>query len=118
MAVDLLPKLIELRFRQAPFNEGAGIDARRRVPLDEHQITAVALAWRVPEVIEADVIQGSAGGEARDVAAQLAGDLVGAHDHSHSVPANDRPQPPLNGRNTGITLLLRRQKGVDVGSVR
>ena len=117
-AVDLLPEFVELLFRQASFDEGAGVDAGRRVPLDEHQVAAVTLAGRVPEMIEPDIVEGGAGGEARDVAAELAGDLVGANDHRHGVPADDGAQPPFEARDAGITFFLRGKDGIHVRRIR
>ena len=71
VAVHLLPKIVQLLLGQAAFQIGASVDARRGMALDEHQIAAVGVIGSVPEVVEADIVQGGAGGEAGDVAAQL-----------------------------------------------
>ena len=92
--------------------------SRGRVALGKDQVAAVGLARSVPEVVESDVIEGGARREARDMAAQLTGDLVGADHHGHGVPADDRAQPPLDAGVARIALLLEGQDGVDVGRVR
>jgi len=65
VAIDLLAEVVHLRFGQAPEHERAGIDARRRVALHEHQVAEKAVAGGAPEVIEADVIKRRRGREAR-----------------------------------------------------
>jgi hypothetical protein len=57
LAIDFLTEIDELLFGDAALEVCAGIDAGRRVALGEDQIAAVALARRMPEVIEADVVE-------------------------------------------------------------
>jgi hypothetical protein len=40
LAVDLLAEVVQLLFGDAAFEEGAGIDARRGVALEEDQVAA------------------------------------------------------------------------------
>ena len=47
--------------------------------------------------------------------AELRGELVGAHDHRHRVPADDRAQPALDQRVARQRLIERRRDRVDVG---
>ena len=84
--------------------------------LHVHQISAMFFAGRVPEVIEAHVIQRGCGGETGNVAAQFGGDLVCAHDHCHGVPAHIGADAVLELVVAGRALLLPRRDGVDVGS--
>src|SRR5690606_2994120 len=53
-------------------------------------------------------------GEGGDVAAQVARLAVGAHDHRHGVPADDRADAPLQLRVARALGLLVRRDGVDV----
>src|SRR5690606_34801717 len=66
-AVDFLAEVVQLVFRDAPFEEGAGVHARGGVALEIDQVAAVFFGRGLEEVVEADVIQGRAGGEGRDV---------------------------------------------------
>ena len=71
-AVDLLAEVVQLLLADPALEEGAGIDARRRVSLEEHQVALLVVIGGAEEMVEADVEQGRAGGEAGDVAAQFA----------------------------------------------
>ena len=83
LAVDLLAEVVHLLVGEAAEHEGARVDAGRRVALDEHEVAAVLGRRRVPEVVEADVVERRRRGEARDVAADV-GVLVRAHAPSPS----------------------------------
>jgi hypothetical protein len=57
-ARDLLAVVREVALAQPAFEEGARVDARRRVRLEEHQVAAVIAApLRAEEVVEADLEQ-------------------------------------------------------------
>src|SRR5699024_6060136 len=88
--------------------------ARGAVALDVQQVARVLLRRGAPEVVEADVVQGRAGGEAGDVATQVTGLAVGADHHGHGVPADDRAVPPLQRGVAGALGLQVRRDGVDV----
>src|SRR3990167_4018740 len=90
LAIDFLAEVVELLFADPPFHEGAGVDARRGMALEEDQVAAVFLGRGLEEVVEADVIQGRGRGEAGDVAAQVRVFQVGAHHHGQGVPAHQR----------------------------
>ena len=95
-AADLLPEPEQLLLGQPPLHERARVDPGRAVALHEHQVAAVALGRRVPEVVEPGVVQRRRGLEARDVPAQLGGLLVGAQHDRHRVPPDQRPDPVLD----------------------
>ena len=114
MPAGLLPVVEQLLFAQSPFQECARIDARRAVALDVDQVAAMAIARRVPEVAEADVVQRRRRLEARDVAAELGAVLVGAQDDGQRVPADDRAQPVLDRAVAGAAFLALRRDGVAV----
>jgi hypothetical protein len=92
LAAHLLAEAEHLLFGDAPFHEGAGVDARRAVALDVEQVAAVAFAFGVPEVVEAGGEHVRQAGEAADVAAQVAAigrvQAVGLDHHRHRVPAH------------------------------
>ena len=87
LAVDFLPEVVHLPWREPAEHERARVDAGRRVALDEHEVAPVPLRRGVPEVVVADVVEHRRGREARDVAADVRV-LVRAHDHRHRVPAD------------------------------
>ena len=90
LAADFLAEVVELLFGDAAFEERARVDARRGVALEVHEVAAEAVVRGAEEMIEADVVERRGGREARDVAAELGGFLVRAHDHRHRVPAHER----------------------------
>ena len=100
-AAGLLAVAEQLRFGEAPFEEGAGVDAWRAVALDEEQVAAMRLVGGVPEVAEADVVQRRGRLEAGDVAAEFGAVFVGAQDDRHRVPADDRTQLVFDGAVAG-----------------
>jgi len=87
-AVDVLAEAVELLLAQPPEQEGAGVDAGRRVALDEDEIAAVLFGRPAPEMDEADVVERRRRGEAGDVAAEVGAALVGAQHHRQRVPAH------------------------------
>ncbi len=54
---ELLPEPVELVLGQLALQEGAGVDARRRVPLEEHLVAGLAVVLAPEEVVEADLVQ-------------------------------------------------------------
>ena len=116
LAVDLLPEAVHLLGGEPAEHVGARVDARRRVALHEHEVAAVLVGGRVPEVVEADVVERRRGREARDVAAHVRV-LVRAHDHRHRVPARVRADPMLDRLVAGDADLALGGDRVDVGGV-
>src|SRR5207237_3495568 len=57
LALDLLAEMVQLVFAQAALEERARVEPRRGVALHVDEIAAVALGGRVPEMIEADVVE-------------------------------------------------------------
>src|SRR5690606_24179979 len=113
-AVDLPAQVVDLRLGQAAFQEGARVDAGRGMALDVEQVAGVVFGRRTPEVVEADVVERGAGGEAGDVATEVAGLAVGPDHHRHRVPADDRADLPLHRLVTRDLGLQVRRDGVDV----
>src|SRR5690606_7250622 len=72
-----------------------GVDAGGGMALNVNQVATMVLARCAPEMVEADVVQRGAGREAGDVAADTVVLSVGFHHHGHSVPADQRADPPL-----------------------
>ena len=56
-AADFLAKAIELFFAEPAFEISARVDARCRVTLHEHHVTAMRIRRSAPEMIEAHFIQ-------------------------------------------------------------
>jgi hypothetical protein len=69
LAVDLLAVAEELLLREAPFEEGAGVDAGRGMALHVDEVAAVLGVVPAPEMHEAGVVESGRRLEARDVAA-------------------------------------------------
>ena len=115
VTVHFLAEVIHLFFADAAFHEGAGIDAGRGMALEEDQVAAVFFGRCLEEVVEADVVERGAGGEAGDVAAQIRVFQVGAHHHGQGVPAHQRADPPLHEQVAGHACLVADRDGVAVG---
>ena len=87
-ASDLLAELAQLLLADAAFQEGAGVDAGRRVALEKHQVAAMVSpfcelgAWK--KWLKPDVVQRRGRSEAGDVAAQLRALAIGLHHHGHA----------------------------------
>ena len=107
LAVDLLAEVVELLLGEAAEHERARVDAGRRMALDEHEVAGVLVRRRVPEMVEADVVERRRRREARDVAADVRV-LVRAHDHRHRVPAQYRADAVLDVLVAGDAHLLAR----------
>jgi hypothetical protein len=117
VAVHLLAEVVELLLGDPAFQIGAGIDARRRMALKEHQIAAMILGPGLEKVVVAHVHQGRRGGKGGDVPAQLGGEPVGLHHHGHGVPAHEGANAPLHGPVAGKLFLLGDRDGIEIGRV-
>ena len=113
--VRLLAEGVHLLLGEAALEEGARVDAGRGVPLHHHEVAAVAVRGRVPEVLEAGVVERRRGLEARDVAAELGGLLVRAQHRRDGVPADGRADPVLDRAVTRVRGLVLHRDRVDVG---
>ena len=75
----------------------------------------MARVGRVPEMIEADLIQSRGRLVAGDMAPQLGGLAVGLQHHRHRVPADERAQARFQLGVAGQVGLLLQRDRVDVG---
>ena len=91
----LLTVVGELRLAEPPLEEGACIHARRGVRLEEHEVAAPRRVRTAEEMVEAGLEDLRRGGIGRDMPAEFAIGLIGAHDHRERVPAHDRREPLL-----------------------
>jgi hypothetical protein len=110
----LLPEVVQLLLGEAPFEKGAGIDARRGMSLDVEQIPAMALARGVEEMVEADVVERRGGSEARDVTPERGILAIGLDHHRHRVPSHEGANPLLERRVPRRSLLQGLGDRVDV----
>ena len=115
VAAHLLAKAAQLLLVEAPLEEGAGVDARRGVALYVDQVAAVLLGARVPEVVEAHLVERRRRLEAGDVAAELRALPVGLQHERRRVPADRRAQPSLHLGVAGDRRLVLGVDRVDVG---
>ena len=115
---DLPPIAIELLFAEPALDEGASVDARRRVRLEIQQIPAVAIVGPAEEMIEPQLEYLRHRSVTGDVAAELAVSLVGAHDHREGVPTHDRGDPRLHCEIAGKPALLFERNGIAIGRKR
>ena len=90
IALAFLAVVEELLLGKPPFDERTRINPRRDVTLHVEQVAAMAVGGRMPEMLEAHVIEQRRGLEARDVAAQFGRLLVCAQDDRDRVPADRR----------------------------
>ncbi|MDT4845168.1 hypothetical protein FQZ97_791470 [compost metagenome] len=114
LAVDFAAEVVHLRFVDAAFEEGAGVDARRGVALEEDQVAAVLVGRRLEEVVEADVVEGRRRREAGDVTAQVGVLQVGAHHHGQRVPAHQRADAAFHEQVAGHARFVGHRDGVAV----
>ena len=110
----LLPEAVELLLSEAALQEGAGVDAGRRVALDEHLVAGLAVVLAAEEVVEAHLVQAGRRGVSRDVAADAHPRPVGAGHHDRGVPPDIGPDPALHVLVAGEPRLALGRDGVDV----
>ena len=111
---DFLAEVVELVLGQPALEEGAGVDARRGVALEEDLVAHARGVLAAEEVVEADFVEAGRAGVGGEVATDARRAAVGAQDHRHGVPADHPPDAVLHllvARELG--LLLRRDR-VDV----
>ena len=84
----LLTEAVELVGGEPALQERPGVDARRRVTLDEDLVPAAGVGLAAEEVVEPHLVQRRRGGVRRDVAADAdAGALCAVH-HDRGIPAD------------------------------
>lgn len=110
----LLAERVELGSGEPVQQEGAGVDTRRGVSLEEDLVSALAVVLAPEEVVEAHVVEGGRGSEGGDVAADAdAGALRTGH-HDRRVPAGRVQDAPLDLLVAGEERLVLGRDGVDV----
>src|SRR3546814_7783461 len=70
LTIHFLAEVVHLLFADAAFHECTGVNAWRGVALEVDQVAALFVGRGLEEIVEADVVQGCAGGEAGDVTAK------------------------------------------------
>ena len=117
VAVHLLTEIAQIFLVQAPLQVGAGVDAGRRMPLNEQHIAGLLRRRGAPEVVETDIVQGGRRGKTGDVPAQFAGHPIRPHHHGHGIPANQRANAPLQRVVAVAALFQMRRNGVQIGGL-
>src|SRR5215470_9183407 len=113
----LAPEVAQMLLRDAPFQKGPRVDARRGVALEVDDVPLVIGVPGAEEVIEADLEQRRRRRVSGDVAADAALFAVGAHDHRQRVPPDKALDPPLDLAAARIDRLPIDGNGVDVRRV-
>ena len=88
IAIDFLTEVVHLVFGDAAFHKCPGVNTGRGMALEVDKVATVFGGGGLEEVVEADVVERGAGGEAGDVATQVRISEVGAHHHGQGVPAH------------------------------
>ena len=113
MAV-LLAEAVEPVGGQPAFQEGARVNARGRVALDEHLVAAAGMRLAAEEVVEADLIERRRRGVGRDVAAHADSRPLRAVHHDGGVPPDPGPVATLDVLVAGEPRFQLGGDGVDV----
>ncbi len=111
LAARLAPVVVEVLLVEPALEEGARIDARRRMRLEVDEVAVLAAA---EEVVEAHLEEVRGRRVARDVAAQLAARAIGAHHHRERVPAHQGRDARLDVQVALVRRLLGEPDGVHV----
>ena len=117
LAVHFLAEIENLLLGDAAFQKGAGVNAGRGMALDKHQIAAMRVARRAPEMHEADIIERGCGLEGGDMAAEFGGNLVGLEHDGGGVPADRGAYFCFDGAGARRLGLVGRMDGVAIGGV-
>src|SRR5690554_5002684 len=96
IAIYLFAVFVQLLLGKAPLKKRTGVDTRRGVALEIHQVCCTLFTASVEEIVEAHIVQGSRGREGRNVATQITRALVGPHRHGHGIPANQGADTALH----------------------
>ncbi len=115
-AAGLAAEVVQLLGAEPTLEEGAGVDARRRMALEKDQVAAVVGGRRMPEMRETGLVERHRGLIAGDVAAQLRRIAVGAQNNRHRVPADQRADARLELAVGRVGRLLLGLDRVDVSS--
>ncbi len=112
VAVHLAAEIVQLLFRQAPLQKGAGVDTGRTVALKIDQIPQMAVIAPPEKVVEPHVIECGGGRERGDMPPEGILALVRPHHHRQGIPAHQRANPPFHEQVPGHALFPRRRDGV------
>src|ERR1039457_4178893 len=111
---EFLPEPVELVLGKPALEEGARVDAGRRVSLEEHLVAGFAVVLAAEEVVEAHLVQAGRAGVGGDVAAYAHAGAVRAGHHHGGVPPDVRPDPTLDVLVAREPRLVLGRDGVDV----
>ena len=117
VAVNFLAELAQMVGGNSSLEIGPGVDAGRRVTLEENEVGTMLAVRSVEEVVEAHVEQGGNRREAGNVSTQLCRLAVRPYNHRHGIPADEGPDAALDGPVPRAALLVVQGYGVDVGRV-
>ncbi len=112
---DLVAEVVELGLGQPALDVGPGVDARRRVPLEEDLVAEATVGLAAEEMVEADLVERRRAGVGREVAADALGARVGPRHHGGRVPADVGADPALLVLVAGEPGFGVGRDGVDVG---
>ena len=110
----LVAVVVELGLAQPPFDVGPGVDAGRRVSLEEDLIAEAAVGLATEEVVEADLVERRRAGVGRQVPTDALGAGVGPDDHGGRIPTDVGADAPLLVLVAGEPGLRVGRDGVDV----
>ena len=110
----LLAEAVQLVLGQPALQERAGVDAGRRVALEEDLVAGLAVVLAAEEVVEADLVQAGRRGVGGDVPADAEAGPVGAGDHDRRVPPDIGADPALDVLVAGEPRLALGRDRVDV----
>ena len=110
----LLAEPVQLVLAQPALEERAGVDARGRVPLEEHLVAGLAVVLAAEEVVEADLVQAGRRGVGGDVPAHAEAGPVGPGHHDGRVPPDVGADPPFHVLVAREPRLALRRDRVDV----
>ena len=118
LAVHFPAEVVHLLFSDAPLQVGTGVNARRRMALEIHQVAGVVLVGGFEEVVEADVVERGGRREGGDVAAQfVVVILVGPDHHRQRVPAHQGTDASFHVDVAGDRGFVLGADGVEVRGV-
>ena len=117
-APGLRAEVVEQLRADPPLHERPGVDAGDRVALEEHQVAAVLVVPRPPEVVEPDVVEHRRRGEGGNMPAVLARNLVAPNHGRHSIPAVDGADAPFQVEVARKGRLLVRRDRVHIAGGR
>ena len=114
---ELVPEVLQLLRREPPLQERPRVDARRGVPLEQHEVTCALGPLGPEEVVEAHLVERGGRRVGRDVAADALRVPVGLDDHGQRVPADQTLDAALDLAAARKGRLVLEADRVDVGRV-